>query len=256
MKVLRDDLHVLTGSYALDALDDQEREEFERHLQHCPSCDAEVRGLCETAARMAMASAVAPPTRMEQRVLAAAYRTRQLPPLVGPRAQAAGPRTIAGPRSGRRLFAGRPGRVPRRVAAVAAAAAAWPWPSPSGSPRSPPSTSSSRRGRAAPRSPGWSPRPTRASRPRDERGRQRHRRHLRRPAGSRHHHDRAGIPARRAGLPGLGDDPSGARSAGLLARTGTLLASAVGARRPDRDNCRARGRDVAPDHHARRGPAP
>ena len=120
MKVLRDDLHVLTGSYALDALDDQEREEFERHLQHCPSCDAEVRGLRETAARIAMASAVAPPTRMEQRVLAAAYRTRQLPPLAGPRAT----RQDQDHRRAQvaRLFAGRPGRVPRRVAAFAAAA--------------------------------------------------------------------------------------------------------------------------------------
>jgi hypothetical protein len=115
VKALRDDLHVLTGSYALDALDGPEREEFERHLQHCPSCDAEIGGLRETAARIAMAGAVAPPTRMERRVLAATYRTRQLPPLPGPtrehrRAQVA------------RLSAGRQGRVPGRVAAFAAAA--------------------------------------------------------------------------------------------------------------------------------------
>ena len=61
MKILADDLHVLTGSYALDAVPDPERAEFERHLQHCPSCDAEVRGLRETAARLAMAQALAPP---------------------------------------------------------------------------------------------------------------------------------------------------------------------------------------------------
>ena len=81
MKVMRDDLHVLTGSYVLDAVSDTEREEFERHLQHCPTCDAEVRGLRETAARLALACAMTPPARMEQQVLAAAYRTRQLPPL-------------------------------------------------------------------------------------------------------------------------------------------------------------------------------
>jgi anti-sigma factor RsiW len=80
VKNLRDDLHVLTGSYALDAISPDEREEFERHLQTCPTCDAEVRGLRETAARLAMARAVAPPARMEQRVLAATYQTRQLPP--------------------------------------------------------------------------------------------------------------------------------------------------------------------------------
>ena len=81
VKILADDWHVLTGSYALDALPDPERAEFERHLQHCPSCEAEVRGLRETAARLAMAQALQPPPGMEQRVLAAAYRTRQLPPL-------------------------------------------------------------------------------------------------------------------------------------------------------------------------------
>ena len=80
MKVMRDDLHVLTGSYVLDAVSDAEREEFERHLQNCLSCRAEVRGLRETAARLAQARAVAPPARMEQQVLAATYRTRQLRP--------------------------------------------------------------------------------------------------------------------------------------------------------------------------------
>jgi anti-sigma factor RsiW len=103
VKAVRDDLHVLTGSYVLDAVSETEREEFERHLQFCPSCDAEVRGLRETAARLALACAVNPPARMEQQVLAATYRTRQLPPLP----------------------ASRPGRVlhfPRRLAILAAAA--------------------------------------------------------------------------------------------------------------------------------------
>ena len=103
MKAVRDDLHVLTGSYVLDALSETEREEFERHLQFCPTCDAEVRGLRETAARLALACAVNPPARMEPQVLAATYRTRQLPPLP----------------------ADRPGRVlhfPRRLAILAAAA--------------------------------------------------------------------------------------------------------------------------------------
>ena len=58
MKAMRDDLHVLTGSYVLDAVSDTEREEFDRHLQHCPACDAEVRGLRETAARLALACAM------------------------------------------------------------------------------------------------------------------------------------------------------------------------------------------------------
>jgi anti-sigma factor RsiW len=107
-----DDLHVLTGSYVLDAVSDTEREDFERHLQHCPTCDAEVRGLRETAARLALACAVTPPARMERQVLAAAYRTRQLPPL-----PAEGPR-----RERRRVQAGRALRFPRRLAVLAAAA--------------------------------------------------------------------------------------------------------------------------------------
>jgi len=92
---MRDDLHVLTGSYALDAISDAEREEFERHLQHCPACEAEVRGMRETAVRLARARAVAPPARMEQRVLAATYRTRQLPPLPRDQIRAALPRRLA-----------------------------------------------------------------------------------------------------------------------------------------------------------------
>ena len=81
MKPRHDDMHLLTGSYALDALSDLEREDLERHLHHCPSCEAEVRGLRETAARLAMTTTVQPPAQLEQRVLAATYRTRQLPPL-------------------------------------------------------------------------------------------------------------------------------------------------------------------------------
>jgi hypothetical protein len=119
VRIQADDLHVLTGSYSLDALPEPERAEFERHLQHCPSCDAEVRGLRETAARLAMARAQPPPPGMEQRVLAGAYRTRQLPPLPGDRLRAA--REQRRTQLARR-FAGRPGRITRRAAAFAAAA--------------------------------------------------------------------------------------------------------------------------------------
>jgi Anti-sigma-K factor rskA/Putative zinc-finger len=80
VKTRSDELHVLTGSYALNALPGPDRDVFERHLRHCASCTDEVRGLRETAARLAMAKALQPPARMEQRVLAATYQTRQLPP--------------------------------------------------------------------------------------------------------------------------------------------------------------------------------
>jgi anti-sigma-K factor RskA len=121
VKAMRDDLHVLTGSYVLDAVSDTEREEFERHLQNCPSCEAEVRGLRETAARLALACAVTPPARMEQQVLAATYRTRQLPPLSADRPRRS-PRRRALPRraSSRSTFPR--STFPRRVAVLAAAA--------------------------------------------------------------------------------------------------------------------------------------
>jgi anti-sigma factor RsiW len=110
VKAVRDDLHVLTGSYVLDAVSDAERAEFERHLQFCPTCDAEVRGLRETAARLALACTVNAPARMEQHVLAATYRTRQLPPLPASR-----PRRVS--RVPRRIP-----HIPRRLAVLAAAA--------------------------------------------------------------------------------------------------------------------------------------
>jgi anti-sigma factor RsiW len=125
---MRDDLHVLTGSYVLDAVSDAEREEFERHLQNCPSCEAEVRGLRETAARLALACAVTPPARMEQQVLAATYRTRQLPPLSADRPRRALsrrralPRRWALPRRASSRSAFPRGAVTRRVAVFAAAA--------------------------------------------------------------------------------------------------------------------------------------
>jgi anti-sigma-K factor RskA len=83
VKVIRDDLHVLSGSYVLDALSEPERDSFERHLQHCHLCEDEVRGLREAAARLGLAKTLDPPPQMRPRVLAGAYWTRQLPPPAG-----------------------------------------------------------------------------------------------------------------------------------------------------------------------------
>jgi anti-sigma-K factor RskA len=83
----RRELHTLTGGYALDALEGPEREQFERHLRRCLSCTAEVRGLRETAARLAVASAVRPPPGFRHHVLTASGRTRQLSPVPAQRAR-------------------------------------------------------------------------------------------------------------------------------------------------------------------------
>ena len=80
MSVESQELHLLTGAYAVDALTGAELDEFEQHLQRCASCAEEVRGLRETAARLGMTTAIEPPPWMRRQVLAAASRTRQLPP--------------------------------------------------------------------------------------------------------------------------------------------------------------------------------
>lgn len=81
MKLLGHDLHTLTGVYALDAIDGSERERFEHHLQRCPSCDNEVRGLQATATRLAQAVSSPPPDQMKANVMAAVARTRQYSPV-------------------------------------------------------------------------------------------------------------------------------------------------------------------------------
>ena len=83
MRLLRHDPHSLTGAYALDALEGgAERDRFSRHLSRGQSCAAEVRGFREVATAMAFAASTEPPPEMRTQVLAAAARTRQLPPEV------------------------------------------------------------------------------------------------------------------------------------------------------------------------------
>jgi anti-sigma-K factor RskA len=71
-------MHLLTGAYAVNALDPDERAEFETHLADCPECAEEVRGLLETTARLASAEAVVPPPRLKAAVMAQIATTRQL----------------------------------------------------------------------------------------------------------------------------------------------------------------------------------
>ena len=75
------DLHVLTGAYALDAVDDLERRAVQRHLEGCETCREEVRGFRETAAALADGVALAPSAALRDRVLAQVRTTPQLPPV-------------------------------------------------------------------------------------------------------------------------------------------------------------------------------
>jgi anti-sigma-K factor RskA len=73
----REAVHSIAGLYALDALDDAERDRFERHLRGCASCQDEVRGCTAVAAALAEAVTEVPPAGLRDQVLAAAG-TRQL----------------------------------------------------------------------------------------------------------------------------------------------------------------------------------
>ncbi|GGS93054.1 hypothetical protein GCM10010176_041170 [Nonomuraea spiralis] len=83
-----DDLHPLSGAYAVHALPYGEWMLFERHLRGCEGCAAEVRRLRETAARLAEAVAEAPPPALRPRLLTTATRHRPpapaQPPLLPP----------------------------------------------------------------------------------------------------------------------------------------------------------------------------
>jgi anti-sigma-K factor RskA len=85
------DIHVLSGAYALDALeDDVERRRFERHLAECEPCRIEVRSLRETAAVLTEAVATQPSPAFRSRVLDRVATTPQLPPAAGPAPGTAG----------------------------------------------------------------------------------------------------------------------------------------------------------------------
>ncbi|WP_125611671.1 anti-sigma factor [Specibacter cremeus] len=117
-------LHLLTGAYALNALDDVERAAFERHALGDGQTRQEVRELSETAALLAAgAPAQAPPPQLKSDVMAAIRNTRQLP-ATGV-AKDTGYATV--PRASRRGWTTAGARpVPprrRRLAAVLAAAA-------------------------------------------------------------------------------------------------------------------------------------
>jgi anti-sigma-K factor RskA len=96
-------IHELTAGYALDALDPEEREEYERHLAGCERCQEELAAFWEVTGALALASdGPAPPPGLRERILEAAR---------------AEPQTVVSLREARRH------RRPRVLTAVAAIAA-------------------------------------------------------------------------------------------------------------------------------------
>ena len=104
------DLHLLSGAYAVGALDDLERARFEAHLKTCADCRAEVAGLIETTTLLAETTAVQPPAHVRDAVLAGIATVRPLPPVAADESSGA----TSGATSRRRRL---------HVGAVAAAAA-------------------------------------------------------------------------------------------------------------------------------------
>jgi anti-sigma factor RsiW len=106
------DVHTLTGAYALDALDANERATFELHLAECSDCAHEVAELRATAGRLGAAVALAPPEGLKQRVLLEIGRTRQDPP--------SGLRLVGGESTRRRKWTARVSVAAAVVAVLAA----------------------------------------------------------------------------------------------------------------------------------------
>lgn len=84
------DLHSLMAPYALDALDAEERERFETHLEQCPTCQAELAGFQATASRLGEAVGQTPPAGLRKRLLAEIATTPQERPAVTVLAQRRG----------------------------------------------------------------------------------------------------------------------------------------------------------------------
>ncbi|MFD8971051.1 anti-sigma factor domain-containing protein [Streptomyces sp. NPDC059593] len=74
------DPHTLTGAYALDALDPEERAAVRLHLAGCPSCAREVEEFAGTVARLGLAVAVSPTASLRAGVMERIATVRQVPP--------------------------------------------------------------------------------------------------------------------------------------------------------------------------------
>lgn len=77
---MEEQLHLLTGAYALNAVNDIDRAAFEKHALADEQTREEVRELSETAALLAYAiEPETPPAHLKANVMAAIRNTRQLP---------------------------------------------------------------------------------------------------------------------------------------------------------------------------------
>lgn len=75
------EIHALSGAYAVDALDPDERARFEAHLGSCAACQSEVASLREATAMLGSSVEAEPPAALRDRVLAEISTVRPLPPV-------------------------------------------------------------------------------------------------------------------------------------------------------------------------------
>ncbi|NOX31680.1 MAG: anti-sigma factor [Actinobacteria bacterium] len=81
---MTNDLHHLAAAYALDALDDTERDDFETHYPTCSICSQEVADFHVTASVLAGSAASDAPEHLRTGVLTAIAEVRQVAPIVAP----------------------------------------------------------------------------------------------------------------------------------------------------------------------------
>jgi anti-sigma-K factor RskA len=77
---MSDDLHALVGLYVVDALEDDERQDFEKHLASCPSCSAEVVEFRSTTSRLSGLMAENPPPAVRSAIMDRIGSLRQVSP--------------------------------------------------------------------------------------------------------------------------------------------------------------------------------
>lgn len=79
---MNDDIHSLSGAYALDAVDDLERNRFEAHMRNCAQCRDEVDSMLEVGALLGSGLATTPSPALRESVLRDIRSIRPLPPVV------------------------------------------------------------------------------------------------------------------------------------------------------------------------------
>lgn len=89
-----DNIHMLAGAYALDALDDLERVRFEAHLDACDSCATEVASFHDTTALLGAADELPVSADLRSRVLADIEHVRQVGPVTA-RVSSLAPRLVS-----------------------------------------------------------------------------------------------------------------------------------------------------------------